>query len=512
MNYNIPKITTIHPFAFAVFPIVFLFSNNLNVSLEELVFPLLIVLAATFLLWIFIGFLLKSRIKSAFIVSLGLVLFFSYGYVYDALHYNFPSYDIVVKHAILLSVYAITFIASTVYIIKQDRRLNNATKITNVIAVSILVLPLVGIGSFFITDYSYLDESVHVTSLNYTANSTDRLPDVYYIIFDSYAGSKSLSEILNFDNSNFEDFLTKNGFYIAEQSFSNYDQSKLSITSTLNMMYLNHIYDDAKSADAVDKEVYQISRNTAVVNHFKSMNYTVYSIELGVNTLNAITANMNNVDYRLCHTNKLLDSEFTSVLIGITIINPIQAKLFAKDYRDRILCGFSELSEMTNRHDGPKFVLAHILAPHLPYVFGPNGEDVLPEDLKLYNEGQFTAELYLGQLQFVNLKTMDVLHDILDTDSPPIIIIQSDHGMRKPIPQDGYMKYLSGFNNFKAYYFPDKGRSIEFETSTPVNSFRVLFNLYFNGEYELLGDRIFDTTAKDTQLKDITDVLMKNGT
>ena len=72
------------------------------------------------------------------------------------------------------------------------------------------------------------------------------------------------------------------------------------------------------------------------------------------------TQDMKNTDYRFCHTSNVLDSEFFSELIRTTIINPIQAKLFAKDYREKVLCGFSELSKMANRSDTPKFVLVHL--------------------------------------------------------------------------------------------------------------------------------------------------------
>ena len=77
------KSLVIHPFLFAIFPIIFLFSVNVNsIFPEEIILPLFLVIGVTFLIWIALGFLLKSRIKSGFIVSIGLVLFFSYGHIY----------------------------------------------------------------------------------------------------------------------------------------------------------------------------------------------------------------------------------------------------------------------------------------------------------------------------------------------------------------------------------------------------------------------------------------------
>lgn len=509
---SLTKFTVIHPFIFAVFPIIFLFSQNVNVFLQVIILPLLLIVTSTFLLWITIGFLLKNNIKSGLIVSLGLVLFFSYGHLYNILSESFPRYHIFEIHLILLSVYMIMFIGISTYIIKKERKLNNATKIINAVAISIIILPLIGIGQFFIIDsYSVvepedgLEDSNQITKLN-------KLPDIYYIIPDGYPGSKSLQMILNFDNSNFENFLIEKGFFIATESYSNYQNTRFSIPSTLNMNYINHIYDETKSVNAIDKELFNLSRDTAVIKNFKSFGYTTYAIETGINSWDTPTRDMKNIDYRFCHTSNILDSEFFSELIRTTIINPIQAKLFAMDYREKVLCGFSELSEMVNRSDTPKFVFAHLLIPHRPFVFGPTGEDILPEDLKLNEKGaNLEVDLYLGQLEFANFKMRNVIEKLLDTENPPVIIIQSDHGMRRDNSQGEYIQFLSGFNNFKAYYFPDEGRNIEFETTTPVNSFRIIFNLYFDEERELLEDKIYyQIEGKDYQFKDITEILIKN--
>ncbi len=509
---SLTKFTVIHPFILAVFPIIFLFSQNVNVFLEVIILLLLLIVTATFLLWILIGFLLKNNIKSGLIVSLGLVLFFSYGHSYNILRESFPRYPIFEMHLILLSVYMIMFIGISTYIIKKERKLNNATKIINVVAVSIIILPLIGIGQFFIMDsYSVMESEDGLEDSNQIAK-LNKFLDIYYIIPDGYPGSKSLQTILNYDNSNFQNFLIEKGFFVSTESYSNYENTRFSIPSTLNMNYINHIYDETKSVNVIDKELFHLSRDTAVIKDFKSRGYTTYVIEPGIKSWDTPTRNLKNTDYRFCHTSNALDSEFFSELIRTTIINPIQAKLFAMDYREKILCGFSELSKMTNRNDTPKFVLVHLMVPHRPFVFGPTGEDILPEDLKLNDKGaNLEADLYLGQLEFANFKMRNVIEKLLDTENPPVIIIQSDHGMRRDNSQGEYIQFLSGFNNFKAYYFPHEGRNIEFETTTPVNSFRILFNLYFDEEHELLEDKIYSQIeGKDYQFRDITKILIKS--
>ena len=228
---------------------------------------------------------------------------------------------------------------------------------------------------------------------------------------------------------------------------------------------------------------------------------------------------LKNIDFRIC-TEKFLTealaSEFGTMLIRTTILNPVQPALFSDYNREVILCGFSELIKMADRNESPKFVLAHIIIPHRPYIFGPTGESIYPKVLTLEDKGwNWNPELHLGQLQFFNLKMKEVISKLLDTDDPPIIIIQSDHGIRGGDWTNDYKFWPSRLENFKAYYFPEVGRNIEFETTTPVNSFRVLFNLYFGYEYDLLEDKLYYTTDKKKQpyqFEDVTEIVIKNYT
>jgi len=505
---KLTKSTVIHPFLFAIFPIIFLFSQNLNVEPEKIVLPILIVIIVTLVFWIVLSFLLKSRIKSGFIVSLGLVIFFSYGHIYILLDAFQPN----LSHFILIIPTLVLFGLGSYYFIRTKNPLNNATKVVNGIAAALIVMSLVGAGGYFMTDSYSPNEIENDLEKNVFQNiNSSKFPDVYYIILDGYAGSESLQTIANYDNSNFLDFLTKKGFYVASESFTNYPHTTLSIPSTLNMRYFDYLYKEPTNPKSLYKELLKISRDNAVIKNFKSKGYTIYAIEAG----SAQTSKMKNVDYRLCTRENLSITEFHSMLIRTTMLNPIQGKLFSSPLREQILCGFSELSNVENKSDSPKFVIAHLMIPHQPFVFGPNGEPLFPKILTLENkEESFDQDLYLGQLQFVNIKMKDVIKKLTETENPPVIIIQSDHGMRHGDTQGKYEHMLKVYNNLKAYYFPAEGRNIEFEKTTSVNSFRVFFNLYFDDEYEILEDRIFNEKLEDGKLvglRDLTDYLIKNN-
>jgi len=130
------------------------------------------------------------------------------------------------------------------------------------------------------------------------------------------------------------------------------------------------------------------------------------------------------------------------------------------------------------------------MVPHFPYDFGPNGEPINHVNSK---------ERYLKQLVFTNKKIKTMVDKILkESDSQPIIILQSDHGPTVPYLKSNPKKPYNdiGFKrdrmrNFSAYLLPGKDKKILYQTISSVNTFRVIFNIYFNGNYRLLEDKSY---------------------
>jgi hypothetical protein len=76
------------------------------------------------------------------------------------------------------------------------------------------------------------------------------------------------------------------------------------------------------------------------------------------------------------------------------------------------------------------------------------------------------------------LEAVDMI--LAESDVPPIIILQGDHGPWLQ-PNDKRMWILA------AMYFPGHKDQL-YRTITPVNIFRLVFNSYFGGKYERLPD------------------------
>ncbi len=183
-----------------------------------------------------------------------------------------------------------------------------------------------------------------------------------------------------------------------------------------------------------------------------------------------------------------------------------------RNARQRILGTFSELGEIPEI-EGPKFVFAHIIPPHPPYFFGPNGENVRSTTIKMDGPVWLQKKNYLNQLTFVNKQLERLVEQVLSkSETPPIIIFQADHGSASTF----YGRSSSGWDRpnrqmlgermsiFSAYYLPDNGTVSD--SASPVNTFRHVFNSYFGADYELLPDRsYYSTYQKPYKFTDVTE-------
>ncbi|MBW2402059.1 MAG: hypothetical protein JRG80_22885 [Deltaproteobacteria bacterium] len=62
-----------------------------------------------------------------------------------------------------------------------------------------------------------------------------RRPDIYWFVFDSYPNDRVLHEVYEFDNRALLRFLEQRGFYIARSSYANFNKTKVSMATALNM-------------------------------------------------------------------------------------------------------------------------------------------------------------------------------------------------------------------------------------------------------------------------------------
>ena len=278
------------------------------------------------------------------------------------------------------------------------------------------------------------------------------------------------------------------------------------------MEYITPLAEKSGTASLNPRLLYTLWNNNKVINIFKSYNYTTVTMPIYPN-IPKIS------DHELCQSLFLFNQE-DIVFWETTLLNPASKVFDIEQYqRDKILCKFEELSNIHNSVSEPFFVYVHFLLPHPPFLFGSNGEPIQSESLAPGTTvSQDYKSKYLGQVKFVNKKVIDAIDKILQGNTtPPIIILQSDHG-----PNYSQLVEIQGqdhdgkFNEdlrermsiLNAYYLPDQNPNLIYEHITPVNSFRLIFNTYFNENFDLLEDRSYFQYDERYNFTDVTHILI----
>lgn len=520
-KWNIQKDTSIfHPILLAIFPVLFLFSNNMFLlDYTELIFPLILTVSASVGLFFLLKIFLKNWKKSALIVSLGLVLFFSYGHIYNMVDdYSFESYYF--RHIYLIAIYLGIFSISTYFIVRSKKELNNITTITNVISLSLIIMSSITIGSYIVEEgfgFSTSTKSENlelVTTNNNQFNpSMNAKPDIYYIILDGYTNEIILNEFFGFDNSEFLNFLREKGFFVVPNGHSNYSQTFQSINSVLNMKYINYLAEELGKDSRANHKAFQMIDNNKAMSIAKSEGYFIVNFASD----DAKTGNIEAADINICEeANPFVRSQFFIMLIRTSALNPVYVELFDSHIRERTYCVLSELPNVEERFNDqkPLFVFAHLLVPHPPYRFGPNGEEITPSELELGQSGWDEKKGYIDQVMYINKEISKIVSNIIEKyEIQPVIIIQGDHGSFHVLDpenptKDGIRERMSILN---AYYLPDineDGEDNTYDDITPVNTFRLVFNKYLNKSFDLLDDQVFYSTyAKPYDFMNVTDIV-----
>lgn len=482
-----------HPFLFAVFPFLFFLAQNpVELRIADTLFPLFVTIAVSAIVFVWASIFLKNTTKAAIIVSFLLVFFFSYGYVYDALLGVSVAGTDLGRARYVIPMYAAIFVAVIGFMALTRRTLHTFQRFLNGVAVVLVLMSIVSVSPALIQRETPIPESGPTDGIS--ASTSSAAPDIYYIILDAYANEHTLAELYGYDNMPFLSRLEDRGFYVAHKSASNYAETSLSIASSLNMEYLNHLSEVvAGREDEFDPRV-ELIQNSAISQLLRDRGYTFV-------TFRSAWGKMGNNPYADVNLRGGKFDELTILLVNTTLLRagllypPFHAYIFS-DFREQVLYIFEQLGTMPKREiDGPKFVFAHILSPHPPFIFGPNGEEVRgvelnfnPDNTKWGEEGK---QRYLDQVQFLNTKAISTVEEILMTsETPPIIVIQSDHGPWSTISEDRTNNrfYRERMLILNAYHLPTGGREDLYDSITPVNTFRVISNNYFGTSLPLLED------------------------
>jgi hypothetical protein len=514
------RLLLLHPLAFSISPVLTLFTENYGELHPELtVRSFIIVSATTLLLLAILTLLLRDGHRAAAIVAVSSILFFSYGHLYASLE---PIHVLGIqlgRHRHLFLVYGLAWLGTSWLVLSRVRLRFTLTRVLSVAGLSMLLMSLGLLGSKIIRSSARWAQPTSQASggqLLSTSEGLGKSPDIYYIILDGYARSDVMLARHGMDNQDFLQTLEKSGFFVADQSSANFVYTALSLASSLNMRFIPDLGIPLPfgSYPALFAEPIQ---HNLVRFELEKLGYETVALESGW-----LPTEVEDADYylravgpddRRFHQGSRLNM-FETLLAnssgGLVILDALGTERLSGWFHPRggeshevlrtiVLESFENL-EASVELPSPKFVFAHIVSPHSPYLFGRDGE-------YLYPEGQFTllaesdasgstseSVLYRDQAEYITARiaaTMDIILE--NSNEPPVVILQADHGpgigpdWRLPDGETLWQR-LAILN---AYHLPYGCDRRLYSTITPVNTFRVVLSCYFGLNYPLLEDKSF---------------------
>ena len=518
-NDSLKKIFHIYLFL-PVLPLLNLFVKNYYIlSQNELIYLTLLTIG----IFIF-GLALKiyeqkrnSQLSKYYLIWV--FLFFNYFSITNFAFSNFPPFLTSINNYAFYF-YMINFIVLTFVFIKFYQK--------NVFQVLLNVFVVL---SIFTSSYYFFSEFLKSRSNSEYITSESvidfkKLPDVYFIIFDNMANFDVLNEYYNFDTSEINNQLIDNNYYIYENSTSLYGQTRLSMSSILNLDYL---FPEGEVPFSTRSQIVQtyLSIDSLVYTTFEKNNYDLFIV--GENFPCDIGRHQ-------CINYKVNDGFLYNLLINTPYSILVNNRSSSPDlYKNinkilRIDCSpdckeitFQEIIENIERNDDPlkpNFVLIHNNNSHKPFR--------LNEDCENLENTKFEPAIY-NQKEYIdanicNVRELIFLKENIETDT--IIIAQSDHGPRYKNLVDTYSDLTNDDINNKYRTF---GAVYGIETTCSkfndlsyfgVNTFRSLFNCLGDYEYyEQLSTKSFyasygtqlgEINYGFNEIVDITDILNRN--
>lgn len=468
-------LSPVHPLMFAIYYIFRLYGINMpNVPFSNFIRPLLISVSAAGVLFLLFFVLVRNSIKASFMTSAFLFMFFFYYEGWKLL--PLPQKGAwVTKFPIIWALLTLGIIIW----IERSKGMDsngNLTAGVNMVAFTLLMFPTIqGIQYVIVNQQSYTPQTAQIVD----GKAPESPPDIYYIILDAYPRADVLDKH-GYDSGEFIQALQDMGFYVAECSQSNYSQTSLSLTSSLNMDYLTTLSDQIRPENDDYYWIYKMLDENAVRTSLTNMGYKTISFASGF-----LWAEWMDTDIFIAPPEGpmtefeivVLLSSYARVLNDLGYIN--FTDIHAERYRARTQLILSSFDTLVNE-PGPKFVFIHLIVPHAPFAFDEYGNPVDPNQFHGY-------EGYVTQVKFINKFILPGLKTMIDkSTTPPVIILQGDHG---PLERELQMRILN------AYYLPEGAEAL-YPGISPVNSFRIIFNTYFGANFPLLEDRSYYSDGK----------------
>ncbi len=518
----------LHPFLFAAYASLTLIANNFTDIGWGGARAILLSIALAALVFVIFRLILKDSVKAGLCTSGLIVLVILYGHVFTILQNLLPAVFSSRKNLLLPTLWILLFGLWTYWVVKRSKHVEFVSNYLNIMALIVIIMPIYTIATSSrrysdipsLTQEYMIQNQMDLSGVDVDGSGLSQqedFPDIYFIVLDAYTRMDVLEDLYNYDNTEFINFLEERDFYVNEWGRANYTYTEYSIATSLNMTHIHTLPeflrtnahpDDEDSIRIVAREM--VARNAAK-DVFRDLGYTFVAFDSGydptqVRDADVFVSSPEIEDmgvWQIGFELMLLDTTFGRELINLLgDANSPHRRLFDA-HRERVLFTLEEIPDFAEK-EGTFFLYAHIVSPHVPYVFGPNGEEITGHDPYTLLDAQPGNEanigLYRDQVHYINTLVVDTVEEILQKSDPtPIIIIQADHGSKvyndvdppTPVKMDLLLPILN------AILLPDAPEDLLYPGITPVNNFRLILNQLFGADLELLDDHSYILEVED---------------
>jgi Sulfatase len=515
--YNITKeIFKQRPLFLLLMPLFFIYSgyNELFGFLSwKFVTVNYAVITGSILLLYFVFRLLIKKSKQAALVIFFIALFaLTFGYLHDNLKHISKS-NFINSYTFLLPLTGIIFLSVFLFFKKSKKDFSDLYLFLNLL----FIILLISETPHSIKRYQ-LDKEVH-NLIDFRKEVFQQYqpkkeipdsskPDIYFIIFDALASSKSLKQALDKNNDQLDAYLESKGFYVAKNSESNYNFTIHSVSTTLNMSYLPPwiaaVMNDPKAyfwgsasildnslTDILKKEGYQIFQYQPIAFSNKDWPYESYFQSL----------QDKHYYFKTLPGRIFRDIFWNYRRVNFDMIQNQQIKLI--EQRNTKKRGYLNktkdlIKQSCSLSGKQKFVYGHFMIPHDPYVFDSSGNIKPALETVVVKDKKKEIEAYFEQVLYANKIIQELVSHIKNNNKKnTVIIIEGDHGY-KSFSED---KLGYSFQNLNAFYFPDGNYENLYQSISPVNTFRAVLNKYYSAKLPYLKDSTILVTNKSTTIK-----------
>lgn len=296
--------------------------------------------------------------------------------------------------------------------------------------VSVVLVVTLGSGSLIglYDTLTSMGEDNTVQSESDLADLAER-PDIYLIVLDAYTGRQALLDLFEETKADLVGELAAHGFQLPKSVWTPYPATEMAIPSILNMSYPVDATDLNRSTRRALHAI--ISGGNDTVATLRANGYHTTMIESGW------VGSSCGPEFDECISSVWLD-EIMGYVLADSVFWQLAMNQAGHAFTANAIHTMDEVGELAMRPDpeGPRFVFAHVIAPHPPFFLDENCDLTVDSTRVFHSFSQAPADdardaLYLQQTQCVDL----FISQFVDTVAEDaVVIFLGDHGIGRRLP------------------------------------------------------------------------------